>query len=95
MKAFAPVIGAKPSAGALFGVAGNIAFYRGDPEETRISSMVTSLTFSTKGQIALTDRITMFTNRDRLKVEADHRFQWTSLAAPPRAVFVIQCGESR
>ncbi len=31
MKAFAPVIGAKPSSGAVFGVAGNVAFYRGDP----------------------------------------------------------------
>ena len=52
MKAFAPVIGAKPSSGALFGVAGNIAFYRGDPATTRISSVVASLTFSSKGQIA-------------------------------------------
>ena len=83
MKAFAPVIGAKPSAGALFGVAGNIAFYRGEPAATRISSVVTSLTLSTKGQVAVTDRVTMFANRDRFKLEADHRFQWTSLAAPP------------
>ena len=45
MKAFAPVIGVKPSSGALIGVAGNIAFYRGDPATTRISSMVASLTF--------------------------------------------------
>ena len=60
MKAFAPVIGAKPSSGALLGVAGNVAFYRGDPATTRISSMVASLTFSTKGQTALTDRFTMF-----------------------------------
>ena len=50
MKAFAPVIGAKPSSGALLGVAGNVAFYRGDPATTHISSVVASLTFSTKGR---------------------------------------------
>ena len=83
MKAFAPVIGAKPSSGALFGAAGNVAFYRGDPATTRISSVVTSLTFSTKGQIALTDRFTMFGDGDRWRLEADHRFQWTSLETPP------------
>ena len=66
MKAFAPVIGAKPSSGALFGVAGNIAFYRGDPATTHISSVVTSLTFSTKGQTSLTDRFTMFDARRSL-----------------------------
>jgi hypothetical protein len=79
MWAFAPVIGAKPSSGTLLGVAGNVAFYRGDPATTHISSMVASLTFSTKGQTALTDRFTMFTRDDRWRLKADHRFQWTSL----------------
>ena len=79
MKAFAPVIGVKPSSGALLGVAGNIAFYRGEPATTRISSVVASLTFSSKGQTAITDRFTVFTKGDRWKLEADHRFQWTSL----------------
>jgi len=46
MKAVAPVIGVKPSAGALFGVAGNVAFFAGDPRTTHISSVVASLTFS-------------------------------------------------
>ena len=35
MKAFSPVIGSKPSSGALLGVAGNVAFYRGDPATTQ------------------------------------------------------------
>ena len=38
MVAFAPVIGAKPSSGMLLGAAGNVAFYRGDPATTHISS---------------------------------------------------------
>jgi len=83
MKAFAPVIGAKPSSGALIGVAGNIAFYRGDPATTRISSMVASLTFSSKGQTSLSDRFTIFGRDDRWRLEADHRFQWTSLETAP------------
>jgi hypothetical protein len=82
MKAFAPVIGAKPSSGALFGAAGNIAFYRGEPATTSISSIVTSLTFSSKGQTSLTDRFTMFADGNRWRVDADHRFQWTSLQTP-------------
>ena len=78
MKAFAPVIGAKPSAGLLLGVAGNIAFYRGEPSTTRISSAVASVTVSTEGQIAVTDRFTIFTNGDRWRLDGDQRFQWTS-----------------
>jgi outer membrane protein assembly factor BamA len=83
MKAFAPVIGAKPSSGALIGVAGNVAFYRGDPSTTHISSVVTSLTFSTKKQTSLTDRMAIFMRDDRVRVDADHRFQWTSLETNP------------
>ena len=79
MMAFAPVIGAKPSSGVLFGVAGNVAFYRGDPSTTRISSIVTSLTFSTKKQTSLTNRFTMFGRENRWRHEGDYRFQWTSL----------------
>src|SRR5688572_13383924 len=83
MKAFAPVIGAKPSSGALFGVAGNVAFYRGEPATTHISSVVTSLTFSTKKQTSLTDRMTIFTRDDHVRIDADHRFQWTSRETNP------------
>ena len=79
MIAFAPVIGAKPSSGVLFGAAGNVAFYRGDPSTTNISSLVTSLTFSTKKQTSLTNRFTMFGRENRWRHEGDHRFQWTSL----------------
>ncbi len=83
MKAFAPVIGAKPSSGVLLGVAGNVAFYRGTPETTRISSIVASATVSTRGQIAVTDRLTMFAPGDRWRLDGDHRFQWTSLETYP------------
>lgn len=79
MIAFAPVIGAKPSSGVLLGAAGNVAFYRGDPATTRISSIVTSVTFSTKKQTSITSRFTMFAKESRWRLDGDHRFQWTSL----------------
>jgi hypothetical protein len=79
MVAVAPVIGAKPSSGVLFGAAGNVAFYRGNPATTHISSMVTSLTFSTKKQTSLTNRFTIFGRDSRWRVDGDQRFQWTSL----------------
>jgi outer membrane protein assembly factor BamA len=78
MRAFSPVIGAKPSAGAMFGVAGNIAFYRGDPATTHISSGVGSMTVSTKSQTSVTLRLTTFGEDDAWRVETDDRFQWTS-----------------
>src|SRR4051812_3245466 len=79
MKAVAPIIGAKPSAGVLLGAAGNVAFYRGDPSITHISSVVASVTVSTESQTAVTDRFTMFGRGDRWRLEGDQRFQWTSL----------------
>jgi hypothetical protein len=65
MVAFAPVIAAKPSSGLIFGAAGNVAFFQGDPKTTHISSAVLSLTFSEKHQTALTGRFTAFTRDDR------------------------------
>ena len=78
MRAFAPVIGAKPSSGVIFGVAGNIGFFRGEPSTTRISSSVASATFTTKKQAGISAHTTMFGRDDRWLVELDHRFQWTS-----------------
>ena len=78
MKAFAPVIGAKPSSGVIFGVAGNIGFFRGEPSTTRISSSVASVTFTTRKQAGISAHTTMFGRDDRWLLELDHRFQWTS-----------------
>jgi hypothetical protein len=78
MRAAAPVIGYKPTSGALIGVAGNVAFFLGDPPATRISSMVASLTYSSRNQVSLSDRFTIFGPADRWAVEGDNRAQWTS-----------------
>jgi surface antigen Omp85-like protein len=78
MVAFAPVIGYKPESKLILGAAGNVAFFRGDPNDTRISSGILSLTITTEGQTAINLRYGAFATGDRWKVEGDNRFQWTS-----------------
>ena len=78
MYAFAPVVGYKPSSGVLVGVAGNVAFFRGDPTTTHISSAVAALNVSTLEQVSATAKLGVFMRDDRWKIEGDNRFQWTS-----------------
>jgi hypothetical protein len=78
MKAVAPVIGVKPSAGVMIGAAGNVAFFRGEPSTTHISSVVASLTFSQKHQTSLSGRFDVFARDDRWRITGDNRAQWTS-----------------
>jgi outer membrane protein assembly factor BamA len=78
MRAFAPVIGAKPSSGVILGVAGNVGFFRGDPSTTHISSSVASATITSKKQAGVSAHTTMFGRDDRWLMELDYRFQWTS-----------------
>jgi len=74
----APVIGAKPDTGFLFGAAGNLAFYRGDPKTTNLSTSVLSLTFSTKKQTLGSAKFAAFSKDNHWLVEGDNRLNWTS-----------------
>jgi outer membrane protein assembly factor BamA len=74
----APVIGSNPSAGFVIGVAGQMAFFRGDPSTTRISSGIASLTISTKEHLVFNVRFNSFSNGNRWFIESDNRFQSTS-----------------
>ena len=78
MKAWAPVIGAKPSSGLQIGIAGNVAFFLSEPTTTHISSVVASATISAKQQTALSGRFTVFTAADVWRIDGDNRAQWTS-----------------
>jgi hypothetical protein len=78
MFVIAPVIGSKPDTGVLFGAAGNIATYYGDPRTTHISTSVLSATVSQHGQVLTAVRLTTFTKNDGWLVVGDNRFQWTS-----------------
>ncbi len=78
MVTVAPFIGATPATGFVAGAAGNIAFFRGEPSTTHISSVTGSATFSTRGQVLLSGKVTAFSRDDRALLTADNRFQWTS-----------------
>jgi Omp85 superfamily domain len=78
MVAGSPVVSYSPTSGAGIGVAGNIAFYKGYPETTRISSIVTSATVTTKSQFLVSAKMSASSPENRWRVEADNRFFWTS-----------------
>jgi hypothetical protein len=78
MIAGAPVIGYSPTSGVAVGVAGNVAFYRGFPQTTRISSIVASATATSKAQILVSAKMNVSSFENRWRLEADNRFYWTS-----------------
>jgi len=78
MLAFVPTVSSKPSTGLALGVLAHGAFFLGDPVTTGISSAAVGLNFTTKKQASLTARLNVFTRDNRLDVQGDNRFLWTS-----------------
>ena len=78
MIAAAPVISYNPANGAGFGAAGNIAFYRGAPESTQISSLVASATATTKGQVLVNAKLDASARDNAWNLVGDNRLYWTS-----------------
>jgi outer membrane protein assembly factor BamA len=78
MIAAAPVITYGPTSGFGIGVAGNMAVYRGFPETTRISSIVASVTATTKSQVLVNAKVNSSTVDNRRHFEGDNRLYWTS-----------------
>lgn len=74
----APTIGSKPATGLTGGLNGNMAFFRGDPKTTRISTLQGGFRVSQKKQVLSGFRLSMFTADDRWYVQGDHRLQWSS-----------------
>ena len=74
----APTIGSKPSTGLSGGLNGNMAFFRGDPKTTHISTVQGGVRVSQKKQVLSGFRLSMFTADDRWYVQGDHRLQWSS-----------------
>ena len=73
MVAAMPIIGWNPTFGFTFGAAAQIAFVAGDPGSTRISSSVSSLSYSTKNDLLLNVRFGLHTNENQWFVEGDNR----------------------
>ena len=78
MIAAAPVISYNPATGAGFGAAGNIAFYRGAPESTQISSLVASATATTKSQVLVNAKLDASARDNVWNFVGDNRLYWTS-----------------
>ena len=78
MIAAAPVLTYGPTSGFGIGLAGNMAVYRGKPETTRISSIVASVTATTKEQVLVNAKISSSAVNNRRRFEGDNRLYWTS-----------------
>jgi outer membrane protein assembly factor BamA len=78
MVAAAPVITYGPTSGFGIGGAGNLAFYRGFPDTTRISSIVASVTATTKEQLLINAKLNTSALHNRWHFEGDNRLYWTS-----------------
>jgi hypothetical protein len=78
MIAGAPVISYSPTSGVGAGFAGNVAFYKGFPETTRISSIVASAIATTEGQFLISAKLNASAFNNNWHLEGDNRFYWTS-----------------
>jgi outer membrane protein assembly factor BamA len=78
MVALAPVVSYGPTSGFGVGFAGNVAAYRGAPRTTRISSIVASVTATTKEQVLVNAKINSSALNNRGHFEGDNRLYWTS-----------------
>ena len=78
MIAAAPVITYNPTSGVGIGAAGNVAFYSGSPDTTRISSVVASLIGTSKKQVLVNAKINSWARDNRWHIQGDNRFYWTS-----------------
>jgi hypothetical protein len=78
MVAAAPVLTYGPTSGFGLGVAGNMAVYRGFPDTTRISSIVASVTATTKEQLLVNAKLNGSSLNNLWHGEGDTRLYWTS-----------------
>ena len=78
MVAAAPVVTYSPTSGFGIGAAGNLAVYQGFPNTTRISSIVASVTATTKSQVLVNAKINGTTRNNRRNFVSDNRLYWTS-----------------
>ena len=82
MVAAAPVLTYGPTSGFGLGLAGNMAVYQGLPHTTRISSIVASVTATTKEQVLANAKINASSRDNRRHFQSDNpqgRFRGESL----------------
>jgi outer membrane protein assembly factor BamA len=77
-RAIVPTFGSSPSAGFSVGIGASLARAFGPAETTHMSSMLASMSFSTKSQTSITAKFDAFSDGNRVHFAGDNRFQWTS-----------------
>ncbi len=73
-----PVIAFSPTTGLMYGVAPGASGYFGDKSDTRISSALSTFIYTTKKQLILTLKSTVFLSGDRWILMGDMRYFITS-----------------
>lgn len=69
-----PAFGSNPSLGAFYGLAGTGAMYLDDPAHTNISSLSTSVLFTTKNQFIASVKGTIMTAKNEWEILTDVRY---------------------
>lgn len=78
MIAAAPVVAYNPASGFGIGAAGNVAFFKGFPQTTSISSVVASLIVTSKKQLLFNGKFDISTADNRWVLHGDNRVYFTS-----------------
>ena len=78
MVAAAPVIAYNPASGFGIGAAGNVAFFKGFPQTTSISSVVASLIVTSKKQLLFNGKFDVSTAENDWVLHGDNRIYFTS-----------------
>ncbi|HEX6407427.1 MAG TPA: hypothetical protein VFZ90_09575, partial [Gemmatimonadales bacterium] len=69
-----PAFGANPTVGFLLGVSGNAVTRLGPEENTNLSTLYASVSYTTKQQFNVVSRSNLFTAGNRWKLEGDWRY---------------------
>jgi hypothetical protein len=78
MIAATPVVSYNPASGVGIGVAGSAAFYRGCPQTTSVSSVLASLTVTSKKQLLFSGKFHVSTSENRWVLHGDDRLAFAS-----------------
>ncbi|MBB6463531.1 BamA/TamA family outer membrane protein [Flammeovirga kamogawensis] len=73
-----PVIASNPTFGVLYGFAGSFNMFTGDPKNTRMSTSLGTLTYSTKNQLMFTFKSNIYLPEDKMILLGDWRMFDTS-----------------
>ncbi|WP_052444836.1 BamA/TamA family outer membrane protein [Flammeovirga sp. OC4] len=73
-----PIVASNPTFGVLYGFAGSFNMFLGDPSNTRMSTSLGTLTYSTKNQLMFTYKSNIYTPEDKMIFLGDWRMFDTS-----------------